>query len=175
MTYYTSLFGEAIFFTVQSKRDRCFNELSINIVTLLTIVEKPDVPEAPLEATDISKDTVTLSWKPSPKDGGSPITAYIVESRDSWKAKWMPAGKTEADTCTFTVDKLKEKQEYYFRVCAENVVGKSDYLETPKAITPKSKFGKLKWICATYYPTVVFRNCRKILRAKLKHFFYTKD
>lgn len=95
-----------------------------------------------MEATDITKDKVTLEWKPSPKDGGSPIGAYIVESRESWKTKWTPAGETNANTFTITIDKLKEGQEYYFRVCAENLIGKSEYLETSKGITPKSAYGK---------------------------------
>ena len=83
-----------------------------------------------------------MTWKPSPKDGGSPITGYILESRENWKTTWLPAGKTDGDTCTFSVGKLKEGQEYYFRVCAENSVGKSDYLETSKGFTPKSPYGK---------------------------------
>ena len=83
-----------------------------------------------------------MSWKPSPKDGGSPITGYIVERRESWKTKWSPAGETNAKTHTFTVAKLKEGQEYYFRVSAENSIGKSDFLETSKGITPKSPQGK---------------------------------
>jgi titin len=106
------------------------------------IAEKPSAPGAPLEAIDITKGKVTLEWKPSPKDGGSPISGYIVESRESWKTKWTPAGETNANTCTTIVGKLKEGQEYYFRVCAENPIGKSEYLETSKGITPKSAHGK---------------------------------
>ena len=84
-----------------------------------------------------------MSWKPSPKDGGSPITAYIVESRDSARAKYVPAGKTDGETCKLTVEKLKEGKDYYFRVCAENAIGRSDFLDTDKAIVPKSEFGEL--------------------------------
>ena len=101
------------------------------------------MPGAPLEATDISKDKVTLSWKPSPKDGGSPITGYIIESRESWKTTWISAGKTDGDTFKITIGKLKDGQDYYFRVCAENSVGKSDFLETSKGITPQSPHGML--------------------------------
>ena len=108
--------------------------------------EKPSIPGSPLEASNISKDKVTLSWKPSSNDGGSPITSYIVESRDGFQGIYVPAGKTERQTHTVTVDKLKDGKDYYFRVCAENALGRSDYLQTEKAIVPKSEFGKIMFL-----------------------------
>lgn len=36
----------------------------------------------PLDVSDITPETCTLTWKPPFDDGGSPITNYIVEKMD---------------------------------------------------------------------------------------------
>lgn len=103
---------------------------------------KPSVPESPFEVIKVTEDSISFSWKPSKTDGGSPITNYVLEMRESWKSKWRDCGKTEADTCSFTATRLKDGEEYFFRVCAENAVGQSDFLEMPKPVRaekPKSK------------------------------------
>ena len=43
----------------------------------------------------------------------------------------------------FTERGLKEGQPYNYRVAAENEVGVGEYAELPKAVVPKSQYGKL--------------------------------
>jgi hypothetical protein len=52
-------------------------------VFLNVFLDKPSKPVGPIEFSDITKDSVTLSWSPPTKDGGLPITNYIVEVKDS--------------------------------------------------------------------------------------------
>jgi hypothetical protein len=40
----------------------------------ITVVDKPGACEGPLEATECTKSTVTLQWKPPKDDGGSEIS-----------------------------------------------------------------------------------------------------
>lgn len=46
------------------------------------VVDKPSPPVGPLDVSDITPETCTISWKPPLDDGGSPITNYIIEKLD---------------------------------------------------------------------------------------------
>lgn len=104
-----------------------------------------------MEAKDVQKDSVTLSWKPPTDDGGSPLTGYVIMKRDAKRSTWSNAGKVNASTTEFKVPDLIEGTEYYFKVVAENKAGQSEPLETEKAILVKSPFGKLIFMFVTVY------------------------
>lgn len=86
-----------------------------------------------------------MSWQPPEKDGGSNITAYIVEKSEAQRPRWLRVARLPPDTLSVEVDNLIENKDYYFRVMAENEAGVGPALETDKAVTPKSKYGKY-WI-----------------------------
>lgn len=73
-----------------SLHDLFIKKVSILLVDYLLIydfqvlvVDRPSPPVGPLDVSDITPDTCTLSWKPPLDDGGSPITNYIVEKMDN--------------------------------------------------------------------------------------------
>lgn len=116
---------------------------SLNLfIIFIFVLGKPSMPEKPFVAKDIQKTELTLTWKPSQSDGGSPITGYRVEKRESWKSSWVEVDATRPGVCELTVKRLKEGQEYFFRVCAENKIGQSEFLELETSVTPKSPFCK---------------------------------
>ena len=100
----------------------------------------PAAPEGPLVVSNISKTSASLAWKVSPSDGGSPITGYVVEMRESWKTSFSRVEKVPADQTTFDLSRLKEGQEYFVRVLAENKVGQSKPLEADKSFKPQSPY-----------------------------------
>ncbi|RUS78340.1 hypothetical protein EGW08_013891, partial [Elysia chlorotica] len=53
-------------------------------------IEPPSAPIGPMEFSNITKKGGRVSWKPSSNDGGSPITHYSVEKRETWKSTWVP-------------------------------------------------------------------------------------
>lgn len=55
----------------------------------VTVVDRPSAPVGPLDISDITPDTCSLSWKPPQDDGGSPITNYVVEKYDSTGVKFI--------------------------------------------------------------------------------------
>ena len=113
------------------------------------IAEKPSPPEGPIKFSDIEKTSITLSWQPPKSDGGSPLTAYYIEMRDSRIFSWSPVTKLAPGVTTFCVQNLKEKREFVFRVIAENAVGKSEPL-TSEAVMPRSPFSKYLLINLTF-------------------------
>lgn len=101
--------------------------------------DEPDAPTKPL-ITDWDKDHVDLEWKAPQKDGGSPITGYIIQKKEKGSPYWInavhiPAGKTAG-----TVPDLTEGQEYEFRVIAVNQAGQSEPSEPSDTITAKARY-----------------------------------
>ena len=111
------------------------------------ILDVPDRPEGPVELSDITKDSVTLSWQPPTKDGGSPLTGYVIEKRDTRRKQWVKAGSVDKDTTTFVASKLLEDNEYVFRVMAVNAEGESEPLESKDVAKPKQPLGKYLKYC----------------------------
>lgn len=91
----------------------------------------------------MSKDRATLSWKPPKDDGGSKVSGYIVERRDTAKGPdaWIPVTQACKET-TFTVPSLLDGHEYEFRVMAVNENGTSEPLRSSSPVTAKLPFSK---------------------------------
>ncbi|KAK6747288.1 hypothetical protein RB195_000476 [Necator americanus] len=106
----------------------------------VTVQDHPSAPEGPLEVSDVTKDSCVLSWNPPADDGGSEITNYVVEKRDTKTNTWMPVSTFVTGT-KLTVPKLVEGHEYEFRVSAENAFGRSDSLNTTEPVLAKDPFG----------------------------------
>lgn len=85
------------------------------------------MPAAPVVA-DKTKHSVTLSWKPPEKDGGSPIRGYIIQIQDEGKSDWMRVNDPDTlhPTTEFTVPSLRELKRHRFRIIAVNDIGESD-------------------------------------------------
>ena len=100
------------------------------------------MPEGPVEFSEITKDSVKLSWQPPNKDGGSPLTGYVIEQRDKRRSQWIKSGSVDKDTTTFVASKLLEDNEYVFRVTAVNAEGESQPLESKDVAKPQQPLCK---------------------------------
>ena len=107
------------------------------------IADKPDRPEGPLEQTNITHNSVDLTWQPPKFDGGAPITSYVIEARKEGQTMWQPIGKTKGNILTYKAEELREGQEYYFRVAAVNEEGQGPALEGKDTVKPIKKIGKI--------------------------------
>lgn len=106
----------------------------------VVIVGRPSPPTGPVEISDISSESCTLSWTEPTDDGGTEITNYIVEKRESGSASWQVVNSSVKRT-TIKVTHLTKYMEYTFRVCAENKFGVSKSIESA-AVVIEHPFGK---------------------------------
>lgn len=104
------------------------------------MLDKPSPPRAPLDVSNITKDSCHLAWQQPLDNGGTPILHYIIEKMDVSRGTWTDAGMTMVTS--HEVARLVHRKEYYFRVKAVNSVGESEPLETAKSIIAKNEFGR---------------------------------
>lgn len=104
----------------------------------VTVLDVPTAPEGPLRGDEVTKNSMTLRWRPPKDDGGSEITHYVVEKMDNEAMRWVPVG--ECAGTEVRADNLIENHDYNFRVRAVNKQGQSQPLTTSQAITAKDPY-----------------------------------
>lgn len=84
-----------------------------------------DVPDAPqnVAVTSVNRFGATVGWEAPEFDGGSEITAYVIELRDRTSVKWEAALVCDASERSAVLSDVVENKEYIFRVRAENKAG----------------------------------------------------
>ncbi|KAG1672466.1 Twitchin [Nymphon striatum] len=101
--------------------------------------DAPGSPGKP-EATDWNKDHVDLKWTPPAKDGGAPITGYLIEKKEKGSPRWEKAAEVPGDKCSGTAPYLDEGKEYEFRVSAINKAGVGEPSEVSLPVIAKPRF-----------------------------------
>lgn len=92
-------------------------------------------PPASSKYVEVFANSIKLSWEPPLKDGGAPITNYIIDKRETSRTDWAQVStKIKSDVLEFNVEKLIEGHEYQFRIRAENMWGVGDPFFTHPAI-----------------------------------------
>ena len=99
-------------------------------------------PPSNLRVIRLTEDSCTLEWSPSWDDGGSPLTGYVVQHRDHGCCDWIKVYTFAPRTNCATIRGLVYDEDYYFRVFAENEVGRSDPCELPSTVRPFKPYGK---------------------------------
>ena len=101
------------------------------------MVSDPPGPTGTPKVTDMTNKEVSLAWTAPIKDGGAPITGYVIEYRIEGGFKWQAANDMEKVTsCKYTVCRLSEGTQYEFRVAAQNKAGTGEYTGDTQTCLP---------------------------------------
>lgn len=92
---------------------------------------------------DVTKSSVNLSWSRPKDDGGSRVTGYYIERKETSTEKWVRHNKTQITTTMYTVTGLVPDAEYQFRVIAQNDIGESEASPASEPVVCKDPFGKI--------------------------------
>lgn len=102
----------------------------------------PSAPLGPFHVTGMNDTSFTLKWNSPENDGGTPITGYVIEKRETGKKAWQNVGTTDGKTLHFEVHSLKPEVPYNFRVSARNEIGTGPPYAPEETITPGKKISK---------------------------------
>ncbi|KAJ3600390.1 hypothetical protein NHX12_031375, partial [Muraenolepis orangiensis] len=97
---------------------------SMPVIKAQDEMELPGPPSKP-QVTDVTKNSVSLSWQPAPA-GASPVSSYVIEAfSQSVSNSWQTVAD-HVKTTQFTVKVLRPNTIYLFMVRAVNAQGVSD-------------------------------------------------
>jgi len=83
-----------------------------------------------------------LQWKKPEKDGGNPVSGYIIEFKETSSPEWLQCNSFPTKLPEYTCSNVVEGLTYEFRVKAVNDAGPSEPSKPSKeqkAETPISK------------------------------------
>ena len=110
----------------------------------------------PIKFEKVLENSITLSWNPPKKDGGSKVISYLVEiSPDNGKT-WKTVESVDAPTTVSTAKGLTAGTKYTFRVSAVNKVGKGEPLQSDE-VTPQKKISKFECIAYSLFEVRVIK------------------
>lgn len=117
---------------VYSSNEHGISEDYAELKSTVQVPKKKDdatSPGAPkdLEATAVTSDCVTVTWKAPDNNGGSPILNYIFVAKEADADKYKKVAKVDASETTAEITKnISEGQQYNIRVYAVNAIGISE-------------------------------------------------
>lgn len=106
-----------------------------------------EVPSAPvgLRVTSTDAGRISLAWDAPKSDGGSPITAYIVEiCRSGSSTGWTAGVRVDGGCLSAELTDLSENDLYFVRIFSENQAGLCKKpCELSEPVSAKKPLGKL--------------------------------
>ena len=108
-----------------------------------------DPPSAPqkLKVTDVTAQSVKLTWKAPKDNGGADVTGYDVsKQRVNVDAAFTSVCDVDASCTECVVGELCDGAEYKFAVSARNAAGSSPQPKVSDVVTRKPKIGELQLV-----------------------------
>lgn len=125
----------------------CSEPLESATITVQAVMEPPSPPRGPIETSGMTSTSFELMWQPSENNGGSKITEYIVEFKESKKKVWKVIGTTNGNETSLLIENLTANRAYDFKIYAKNKIGTSEALQTEESIVAGREISKFHIRC----------------------------
>ncbi|XP_022053891.2 titin-like [Acanthochromis polyacanthus] len=93
------------------------------------VLDRPGPPDGPLKVKVVSAEKCNLHWNPPLNDGGTGVSHYIIEKRETSRVTWTGV-EAHVEALSYKVTKLVPGKEYIFRIAAMNKFGVGEFLES---------------------------------------------
>uniref|UniRef100_A0A670Y6C6 Titin n=1 Tax=Pseudonaja textilis TaxID=8673 RepID=A0A670Y6C6_PSETE len=114
-----------------------------SVPVTVKVLDRPGPPES-IQISGVTSEKCSLAWAPPIHDGGSDISHYIIEKRETSRLNYVIDKRestrkayanvsAKCNKTSFRVENLIEGSIYYFRVMAENEFGIGSPAETADA------------------------------------------
>ena len=102
---------------------------SVDAKVKVNVLDKPGPCIGPIKLVSLNKDRCTIAWEPPKDNGGCEITNYLIEKCETSRMVWSVV-TASVIACTYSIPRLLERNEYLFRVKAENAIGLGPAIES---------------------------------------------
>ena len=93
--------------------------------TNLMFVGPPSSPRGPVHVSQVTSNSALVSWQVPEFTGGSPLSGFVIELRESTRSVWRRIGCVQPTVTAFTLADMQEFQEYLVRIIACSRDGES--------------------------------------------------
>lgn len=105
----------------------------------------PGAPDKPT-VSSVTRNSMTVNWEEPEYDGGSPVTGYWLEMKDTTSKRWKRVNRDPIKAMTlgvsYKVTGLIEGSDYQFRVYAINAAGVGPASLPSDPVTARDPIGK---------------------------------
>lgn len=90
------------------------NNSGSKIATVTVRVQDSPGPPGPIVIKEITLESAAISWEPPMNDGGSHVTNYVIEKKESTRKAWSTVA-TQCSRTSYTIQQLEAGKSYLFR------------------------------------------------------------
>ena len=140
---------------------------------MIFVTAVPGAPDKPT-VSSVTRNSMTVNWEEPEYDGGSPVTGYWLEMKDTTTKRWKRVNRDPIKAMTlgvsYKVTGLIEGSDYQFRVYAINAAGVGPASLPSDPTTARDPIGKpSNHSCFFFLPKSTMEKSRIMSTGSFQH------